>query len=71
MQSRASTPLNRKEWHRWFAWLPVCVPMFCDPGPRRWVWLETVERREVDVWMPDGSTPHWEYRIVEPLVARN
>lgn len=42
-------------WHRWFAWHPVCVE-----GRLRW--LRTVERRRdddgVDIYGPD-----WEYRL--------
>ncbi len=39
------------EWHRWFAWHPVCW----DGG---WAWLSTVERSHLR-----GSIIHeWRYR---------
>lgn len=47
--------LAKREWHRWFAWLPVTTAY-----PER-IWLETVERRLVD-----GGAYHdwWEYRAL-------
>lgn len=32
---------NLEEWHPWFAWYPVVTEN------RLWVWLYTVERRQV------------------------
>ncbi len=36
---------DRGEWHRWFAWRPV--PLYHNEWrePRRWVWLQWIERR--------------------------
>ena len=55
--TRAERDAKAREWHRWFAWHPVCTTAgYC--------WLEYVERRGeyiasyVDDWM-------WEYRAVE------
>lgn len=49
-----------REWHRWFAWHPVCV------GRSDSRWLETVERRRD--WDRDGG--FWEYRIASPTATR-
>ena len=61
---------DREQWHLWFAWHPVEVPMVSG----YWIWLQPVERRWYSTrehWVEGaglfggrGSTGHagWEYR---------
>jgi hypothetical protein len=46
-------------WQRWFAWHPV--PIAEEPGTRRWVWLEEVERKR----HRSGPYTVWYYRSVK------
>lgn len=48
------------EWSRWFAWRPVQTGDIWDDD-RRWVWLETVERRNIR---------RVEYRLPAPPAVR-
>lgn len=36
-------PLNKQEWHPWFAWFPVRITT--ESGTAYIVWLEHIERR--------------------------
>lgn len=40
-------PARWAQWHDWFAWRPVLCKRVGGQG--RWVWLETVRCRYVDV----------------------
>lgn len=38
-------PIDREEWHDWFAWHPIRVFEGTNNKYYRWVWLETVKRK--------------------------
>lgn len=45
-----------REWSTWYAWRPVCINDWVCDDEKRWVWLETIERR---------GERHWtEYRTI-------
>jgi hypothetical protein len=48
MKSAVKIAKDRSEWHLWYAWHPVRVPVDRDPASRRYrtVWLEWLERRD-------------------------
>lgn len=48
-----------KEWHRYFAWLPVWV------GENDCRWLETIERKGADSGGYDGIVWSWDYRALD------
>lgn len=47
--------INRREWHKFFAWVPEYVE-----SADRFVWLETLERRATVIQM---DYVEWEYRL--------
>jgi hypothetical protein len=64
--------IDRREWHRWFAWHPQRI----DPGHSHptlfggeWCWLKSIERKLKTIYVADelsplyGYTDVYEYRI--------
>lgn len=71
-QSKKSI-INRRHWHRWFAWFPVMVftrerfPME-DGRIYYWAWLRFLERKwETDTLrrLNTAMKPGWDYRETE------
>lgn len=57
-------PGRNQEWHRHFAWFPVCVTPGLNPVPATYAWLETVERCW-EVFEDSRFDDRWEYRRLE------
>lgn len=57
MRFNTKEPRSDREWHRWFAWRPVRLD-----DTRTWVWLETIERREIFIRCPPDGMFEWHYR---------
>ena len=55
---------NPSGWDKMFAWLPVHTAKLYGTGHLReggrWVWLETVERRQYGM----GLSAQWQYREI-------
>jgi hypothetical protein len=63
-EQKAAIREAKKEWHVWYAWLPVRV----GNGP--WAWFEHVQRiaREGQTGMAEPAYLRYTYKELDPLM---